>query len=207
MGRIKNFQIDPDKILDCVYVVLSERGLGGLTLDATAAAAGISKGGLIHHFPTKRALLDAVVRREAGLLARDFHSRLERQPAGPGRKCRAFLEVFAELFDPALDPGWAKTDMAIYAASLEDPELVRPFSKVMMTLADDLEDDGVPASMARLLVASVVGLYHEAALPITFSRRRGREIFQSLGDFLDRETGRTPASPARHRRALVSRNP
>ncbi|NOG50337.1 MAG: TetR/AcrR family transcriptional regulator [Chloroflexi bacterium] len=43
--------------------VVNEHGAAPLTLDATAAAAGVSKGGLLYHFPSKdqqiEALLDA----------------------------------------------------------------------------------------------------------------------------------------------------
>jgi AcrR family transcriptional regulator len=43
--------------------LLSEGGVAAFTLDAVAARAGISKGGLLYHFPTKEALLAALMRR------------------------------------------------------------------------------------------------------------------------------------------------
>ena len=36
-------------------------GAQALTLDAVAAEAGVSKGGLLYHFKTKRELLDAML--------------------------------------------------------------------------------------------------------------------------------------------------
>lgn len=39
----------------------AERGVGAVTLDAVAAASGVSKGGLLHHFPTKASLLEGML--------------------------------------------------------------------------------------------------------------------------------------------------
>jgi AcrR family transcriptional regulator len=50
-------------ILDAVCRLVSQRHVLP-SLDAVAAEAGVSKGGLIHHFPTRAALLEAVVGRE-----------------------------------------------------------------------------------------------------------------------------------------------
>ena len=195
MGRIKNFHIDPDKLLDCVYVVLRERGLGGLTLDAVAATAGISKGGLIHHFPSKRALLDAVVDREARQFEEEYRSSLARQVSGPGARCRALLEVFQPMFEKDASTEWTKTDLAVYAASMESPELVRPFSELMQKIAGELEADGISVTQARLFLAVLIGLYHEAAQPVAFCRETSREVFLSLKSHL--ESLITAAHPAK----------
>lgn len=51
-----------DRVLDALQdLVLS--GGPAPALDAVAAAAGVSKGGLLHHFPDRRALAHALVRR------------------------------------------------------------------------------------------------------------------------------------------------
>jgi AcrR family transcriptional regulator len=52
-----------DRILDAYETLLIEAGPGAATLDAVAAAAQVSKGGLLYHFASKDALA-------AGLLAR-----------------------------------------------------------------------------------------------------------------------------------------
>ena len=56
-------------------------GAAHLTLDAVACKAGVSKGGLIHNFPTKDALLEAMVVR---LLAA-WKDRYEQAAAAAGR--------------------------------------------------------------------------------------------------------------------------
>lgn len=49
-----------DRILDAAYRVASDHGAGHLTLEAIALAAGVSKGGLLYHFPSKEALIAAL---------------------------------------------------------------------------------------------------------------------------------------------------
>lgn len=50
-----------DDILRAALHLLGERGAAGLTYDALAQQTGMTKGGLLYHFPTKEALVDAVV--------------------------------------------------------------------------------------------------------------------------------------------------
>ena len=51
-----------DRVLDALQDLLLAGGPAP-ALDAVAAAAGVSKGGLLHHFPDRRALAHALVRR------------------------------------------------------------------------------------------------------------------------------------------------
>lgn len=44
-------------VSEAVWQVLADKGFGGLTLRAVAAAMGVSTGMLMHYFPTKRALV------------------------------------------------------------------------------------------------------------------------------------------------------
>ena len=51
------------RLLDATKQILVERGAGHLTLDAVAALAGVSKGGLLYHFPSKSALIEGLAER------------------------------------------------------------------------------------------------------------------------------------------------
>lgn len=55
----------PDRILDALEALLIEGGLTQVTLEAVAAKAGVSKGGLLYHFRSKEALLAGMVRRQS----------------------------------------------------------------------------------------------------------------------------------------------
>ncbi|PFG16003.1 TetR family transcriptional regulator [Propionicimonas paludicola] len=52
-----------DRILQVATVHFGRRGYGGARLVDIAAEAGVTDAGLLHHFPTKKALFEAVVAR------------------------------------------------------------------------------------------------------------------------------------------------
>ena len=52
-----------DQLLDAAERVVRRDGVARLTLDAVAAEAGTSKGGLLYHFASRDALITAMVGR------------------------------------------------------------------------------------------------------------------------------------------------
>ena len=52
-----------DTILDAAQRIAAERGAGRITLDEVARESGLSKGGLLYHFASKEALLQAMLER------------------------------------------------------------------------------------------------------------------------------------------------
>lgn len=61
-----------DRILDALEHLLLEGGLSQITLESVAAQAGVSKGGLLYHFPSKDALFAGMVRRMSDRYADEF---------------------------------------------------------------------------------------------------------------------------------------
>jgi AcrR family transcriptional regulator len=51
------------KVLEAAVAIVAREGAAHLTIDAVAAQAGLSKGGVLYHFPSKRALLDGMLER------------------------------------------------------------------------------------------------------------------------------------------------
>jgi Transcriptional regulator len=67
-----------EEILDAAVTEFTARGYRHASIAAIAQRAGITKGGLVHHFPTKEDLLSAV------LLERSAQQRVAQQAAGIG---------------------------------------------------------------------------------------------------------------------------
>ena len=81
------------QLLDAAVAVIRRDGAAALTLDAVAAEAGVSKGGVLYHFASKRALIDGLLSRwlddfEAQLTGEDFARRLRARlrPERRGRR-------------------------------------------------------------------------------------------------------------------------
>ena len=60
-------RLPDDRIVDAAAALFARRGLEQTSVQAVADAVGLSKAGLLHHFPSKDALRDAVVGQAAQL--------------------------------------------------------------------------------------------------------------------------------------------
>src|SRR5262245_38168897 len=90
MKRSPSVQL-PHALLDAAEAVVARDGIARLTLDAVAAEVGMSKGGVLHHFPTKDALVEAMVVRCAESWRTTYTHAYELMPPGPGRMARALF--------------------------------------------------------------------------------------------------------------------
>ena len=80
--------------------LLLEKGPSSVTLDAVSQAAGVSKGGLLHHFPNKPALLDGLFDELTQRFDRALAARMASDPEAKGRFTRAYVAVcFGEQED------------------------------------------------------------------------------------------------------------
>ncbi|HSP52491.1 MAG TPA: TetR/AcrR family transcriptional regulator, partial [Cryobacterium sp.] len=70
-----------DRILDAFAHLLIDQGERAATLDAVAAAAGLSKGGLLYHFGSKDALVEGLLARLDALVVDDIEQ-IRAAPAG-----------------------------------------------------------------------------------------------------------------------------
>ena len=81
-----------DRILDAAEQLVADQGASKLTLDAVAQAAGVSKGGLLYHYPNKDALLAAMIERHCDDLDECCARELEGLPADqPSSRLKASI--------------------------------------------------------------------------------------------------------------------
>ncbi|GAA5028024.1 TetR/AcrR family transcriptional regulator [Microbacterium fluvii] len=71
-----------DSVLDAFEQLLISDGARAATMDATARAAGVSKGGLLYHFASKDALAAGVIERLSALVTDDVDA-IRTAPEGP----------------------------------------------------------------------------------------------------------------------------
>ena len=80
-----------EKVLDAAEAVLTEQGLSALTLEHVAERAGVSKGGLLYHFPSKAKLVDGLFDRLSELV----EAAVAAAPEDPGGVVRWFVVTSA----------------------------------------------------------------------------------------------------------------
>lgn len=80
-------------LLDCAAKLAVEHGTAAVTIQAVAAAAGVTKGGLFHHFPNKRALIEAVILDLLEQFSAEIDARMAEDAVPYGRFTRAYVDV------------------------------------------------------------------------------------------------------------------
>jgi AcrR family transcriptional regulator len=135
------------RILAAAVELAHDIGAANLSLDAVAARAGVSKGGLLYHFPSKLALLEALV--ETHL--REFESRLDSRQ--PDRIAETY--VAASFADCRSKSG--KTS-GVLAAMVENPEMMAPIRRFKRRILDRLKDGSTSDADALMLFLAVDGL-------------------------------------------------
>jgi AcrR family transcriptional regulator len=84
-----------EHIVDSAAALFARHGFAQTSVQSVADAVGLSKTGLLHHFPSKQALWDAVLA-HAGALGEQAYDAVVDLPAGRARDLRA-VEVLADV--------------------------------------------------------------------------------------------------------------
>ncbi len=147
-----------DRALDAVEKIVRECGIAGLTLGAVADEIGVSKGGLLHHYCSKDALVDAVLQRTADFWRLAVANALGSGPPGSGRLARVLVETF--LIDPNdWEPQCKRSAAAMMILLIQNPRLSNPLQSIYSELIQMLTDDGLPRGMGDCILASIDGVW------------------------------------------------
>ncbi|WP_125613410.1 TetR/AcrR family transcriptional regulator [Specibacter cremeus] len=145
-----------DRILQAYEDLLINDGARGATLDAVAAAAGVSKGGLLYHFKSKEALTAGLIAKLRELAEADFEG-MRNDPAGPSDYYVRTSVLSGSTFDRAL--------LAAMRLAQEDDSNVRAaFTDIHAEWYRLLLADVGDAGVARAIMLIGDGLYYSAAL-------------------------------------------
>jgi AcrR family transcriptional regulator len=149
------------RLLNAAGAVVRRDGPQALTLDAVAAEAGVSKGGLLYHFGTKQDLIEALVARWLAEFQDDIDA------ADPH-----FVRGYVRASDPA---GEIADELGLLAALVADPAVLRTVRERYAIWQDRVEREGsdpVDATVARL---AADGLWLAELLGMAPPRGRLRE--------------------------------
>jgi AcrR family transcriptional regulator len=181
VGRVRGRKNSREKVLDAAAELVSEVGSGRLTLDAVAERAGLSKGGLLYNFPTKDALLQAMVQRLVDGVAAEREAL--RPEAEPGRNLEARLCTATLL---KLRQGRTKeVANGMLAASAENPRLLDPVREVITATLGNLKatsDDLDAALVGWLAIEGLNSLEMHDLSP--FSEEEHQRVVEAVNRLL-----------------------
>ncbi|RDD60365.1 TetR/AcrR family transcriptional regulator [Ferruginivarius sediminum] len=151
-------QVDTkQQILEAAGRVVLARGVTGLTLEAVAEEAGLSKGGLLYHYGSKEALLTAMV----GRLVEVTEERIDahrQSDSAPGSWTRGYLQACLTDGIPATDPT-GRLAVALLAAGATDPAQLDEVRERQEVWQARLHEDGVDPVMANIVRLAADGLW------------------------------------------------
>lgn len=140
-----------DRLLDAFETLLAQHGPRAATLEAVAAEAGVSKGGLLYHFASKDDLVDGVLERLLEL-ARADAEQMRTSAAGP---VQYYLET-------SVSEG-SELDRALVAAARLAQENTAPVRAVLTQVREAwleaLREELADESLARTIQLIGDGLY------------------------------------------------
>lgn len=143
-------------LLRAAATVVAERGYSALTLDAVGAATGVSKGGVLYHFPTKQALVAALVEELSSDFEADQAAAHDADPIAPGAWTRAYVTASSA---PTQDESEQLAVVALLAAVGYDPSLLDPIQDRYRAWVERLGDDGLPGVDAHVVRLAADGLW------------------------------------------------
>lgn len=133
------------RLLDAAMQVTQTQGAMALTLETVAREAGISKGGLLHHFPNKDALIETLLQQ----LFSDFEARVnhyaEQEPLETGRWLRAYVRATFDPDSPPIDVWIALLPL------MEDEQLLALIRADTERWRERLLKDGVARGRAMVI--------------------------------------------------------
>lgn len=148
-----------DKILAAASNIVLEQGAVRMTLEAVAKEAGVSKGGLLYHFPSKDALIESMIEHMVQGLTERIRTAYEEDEYGTnrGRWLRALTKVNFQSKDQELGAG-------LTAAVLLNPDLLEANRQAYESRQALIEQDGVDVVTANIIRLAGDGIWFSELL-------------------------------------------
>lgn len=156
MKKLRSKPIQPSVLLAAANKVVVSQGVEALTLDAVAGEAGVSKGGLLHHFPNKEALIAGMVQQALDKFIEVLNQELARDPAPhtPGHWVRAYIR--ASALD---DQENYELHFNLLAANFTNPELLKPMRDFWEECQTKIASSGLDPKVGTMIRLAMDGLW------------------------------------------------
>ena len=171
-----------DRILEAAERVVAEVGAARLTLDLVAQAAGVSKGGLLYHFPSKESLLGALAQRYVQSMEHCIEaakgSISERDPSRDLKAC--ILGILGR------DPRSKAMGAALLATAANDLTLLEVIRERLGGYNQELAASSADFARAAIVMLAIDGLMMRESLRISpFTDKQREDVVSALMKIAD----------------------
>ena len=164
-----------ERLIEATLLTLQTEGTSKLSLESIARQAGVSKGGLLHHYPSKDALIQAIVQSLLDAFEHSVTHYAAQEPERPGRWLRAYIHASFENSSQQAEQG------AVLLALIAENRTLLPF------VQDDLQrwhlrliQDGVPIVRATIIRQAADATWIEALLGTPVDMDMHQKIYEEL---------------------------
>ena len=189
-----------DSICEAAIQIAARDGLLAMTLDNVAKEAGVSKGGVMYHFPSKNQLVSGVLEYFGNKVEQTVLQRIADDPNPRFRWARSMLtSFFPDPNSPPPPDGTLSVDLmdrfmlAAIAAAVNSPDLIEPLRQVGRRLCQRLLSDPGDGIEQLLIWLAVDGLFLWQFVGLI---RRDEPLYGEIAAALRVKVGISPPLPS-----------
>jgi len=138
-------------ILDAANRIILRTGAESLTLDTVASEAGISKGGLLYHFASKRKLIEAMLARQMAEVDSLLENELRKNDGD-------FVTAYIRASFTS-DPKQSTISQALVAVIAHDPELIKPLQARFQKMQKEISSAAVSPEIGTIIRLALDGMW------------------------------------------------
>lgn len=171
MTKSRRLNNKREMLLDAAERVAVRLGAANLTLETVAREAKVGKGGLIYHFPSKKALFQAMLNRAVDLYTQSVQSAM----ADPSSR-----DDFARAHIRSLTSSGKRLEQLstiIISVAVNYPDLLRPLRKRVMQRYEEMMGQEKTGSPAFAGILAVNGLFLMECLGVGPLQKKSRTRF------------------------------
>ncbi|MFK2853469.1 TetR/AcrR family transcriptional regulator [Dyella humi] len=166
-------------VIQAALTIIARDGPGRLTFDAIARESGLSKGGVMHQFPSKVDVLRALLEHQIKYF--DDASPVAASKGNTAQHKTALMEQIAQIREVSHQP--YSIAHAIVAALVEEPELLALSRETARNRVERIKAEAVDPELALLRWSAAQGLLLSAMFGTSpFSETERERLFRRLMD-------------------------
>ncbi len=163
------------RLIQAAIDIIVDKGATFLTLDAVALAAQVSKGGLLHHFPTKEALLHGLDDHATQVWLKRLQLEYAKETEDkPGRWARSYIHT---AFDHS--PEEARVLQALTRVMGMHPALVERWNAISLDIYEQMMDDGLTEARILTIQMACDGMFLGEVLNFSLVSEAQRAIIRN----------------------------